>query len=62
MTEAETIAHYAPVEVDNTKPQLEDTLDEVLGEENKDRVDGNVVITPSNDVLSKEMENVVAKN
>ena len=62
LTEAETIVHYAPVEVDNTKPQLEDTLDEVLGEENKDRVDGNVVITPSNDVLSKEMENVVAKN
>ena len=60
MTEAETVVHYAPVEVDQTN--LEEMLDAVVGIEEKDRVDGNVVVTPANDVLSKDIENIVASN
>ena len=59
MKESETVVHYAPVEVDNAK--LDETLNEIISADQKDRVDGNVVITPANDILSQDMETVKAK-
>ena len=59
MKESETVVHYAPVEVDNTK--LDETLNEIISADQKDRMDGNVVITPANDILSQDMETVKAK-